>query len=152
MQPCGVITFCAKFNQYTALNSNRFFFHCDYTKKSFSLIWCFDRNKYVQSYRCLVDQSINKILHTLNSTFTFKVYPLFYSNYPLASQLSLRSTKKQFFNFSLIDITKFLKSVKNLITPVLVIDGNLGYITGKEAFDFKIGGRLFCVLYRFLTR
>jgi hypothetical protein len=83
------------------------------------------------------------------STFVLKIYPLYYSNYSLFSHLSFRSTKKQVFNFSLVNITKFRNSQKTGFSPLLLLESPYNIITQNEAIQFGVGGRLLCIFYRF---
>ena len=149
MKSNSLILFAARFNQ--AMNSKQKMFSVFFTKNIYKFVVCLERNKLILSYQCnLVNQKgLLKNTSIPTSTFVLKIYPLYYSNYSLFSHLSFRSTKKQVFNFSLVNITKFRNSQKTGFSPLLLLESPYNIITQNEAIQFGVGGRLLCIFYRF---
>jgi len=145
MQSNSLTLFAARFNQ--AIKTKQKFFNVPFTKAVYNFVNCLERNKLILNYQCILLNE--KTSSTTTTSFTLKIYPLYYSNYSLYSYLSFRSTKKQVFNFSVISITKFRNSQKTSFSPILVLETPASVLTQTEAITKGVGGRLLCIFYRF---
>ena len=148
MQSSNLVLFHAKYNQTISDKKNYFYFY--FTFKILALLQCLLRARLIQAYYCILDFT-NKLYHktTSKSPFFLKIYPLYYSNFSLASYLLLKTTKKQVFTFSLVDLAKFQNSIKNLFTPLILLDTSLGLCNHNEAITIAHGGKILSILYRF---
>lgn len=147
--------FCARFNQTS--KTKEFAFSFSYKPLIFKFLFCLERNRMIQTYRCEVPPSCTNFynyfvfqdssqLTDTNDLFLLKIYPLYYSGVPLFRHLLHKSTKKQLFTFSCIDITKFINFTKNLLSPALILQTSLGIISHNEAAKKAIGGLLICIM------
>lgn len=159
MQAPQLILFVARYNQ--ALRNHESFFYFPYFLKITNLLHCFERNYLVQCYTTLKTSVLPEVLFAsrrikkTQEIYLLKIYPLYYSNYSLYSQLSLKSSKKQLFPISAHTITTARRTFKNYFSPLLIIFDCGFYVTQNDVHKIlerqkkPYGGILFAIFYRF---